>query len=92
MLEALHTQPQHSDATGVQVSVWDTGAQKGTHPARSSRLTARSHRQIAGKWYVVALASNTEFFLREKGNMKMAMGRISFPGEDELEVSYAVPK
>ncbi|OXB80623.1 UNVERIFIED_CONTAM: hypothetical protein H355_005552 [Colinus virginianus] len=65
---------------------------KGTRRARSSRLTACPHCQIAGKWYVVALASNTEFFLREKGKMKMAMARISFLGEDELKVSYAVPK
>ncbi|XP_048822111.1 extracellular fatty acid-binding protein [Lagopus muta] len=60
------------------------------HAGAAAAVPDRS--EIAGKWYVVALASNTEFFLREKGNMKMAMVRISFPREDELEVSYAVPK
>ncbi|XP_065593792.1 lipocalin-like 1 protein [Cyrtonyx montezumae] len=54
--------------------------------------TGPDRNEIAGKWYVVALASNTEFFLREKGKMKMAMARISFLGEDELKVSYAVPR
>lgn len=72
--------------------VWDAGTQKGTRPARSSGLTAHSYFQVAGKWYIVALASNTEFFLREKGKMKMVMARISFLGEDELEVSYAAPR
>ncbi|XP_021269747.1 extracellular fatty acid-binding protein isoform X2 [Numida meleagris] len=47
--------------------------------------------EIAGKWYIVALASNSEFLLREKSKLKMAMARISFLGEDELKVSYAVP-
>nr|AAA48677.1 marker protein [Gallus gallus] len=47
--------------------------------------------EVAGKWYIVALASNTDSFLREKGKMKMVMARISFLGEDELEVSYAAP-
>uniref|UniRef100_A0A8C9FID8 Lipocalin/cytosolic fatty-acid binding domain-containing protein n=1 Tax=Pavo cristatus TaxID=9049 RepID=A0A8C9FID8_PAVCR len=53
--------------------------------------TVPDRSEIAGTWYVVALASNSESFLREKDKMKMAMARISFSGEDELEVSYAVP-
>ncbi|XP_015734326.1 extracellular fatty acid-binding protein [Coturnix japonica] len=60
------------------------------HAKAAATVPDRS--EIAGKWYVVALASNTEFFLREKDKMKMAMARISFLGEDELKVSYAVPK
>ncbi|POI30187.1 hypothetical protein CIB84_006062 [Bambusicola thoracicus] len=59
------------------------------HTEAAATVPDRS--EVAGKWYVVALASNTEFFLREKDKMKMAMARISFPGEDELKVSYAVP-
>uniref|UniRef100_A0A669Q773 Lipocalin/cytosolic fatty-acid binding domain-containing protein n=1 Tax=Phasianus colchicus TaxID=9054 RepID=A0A669Q773_PHACC len=59
------------------------------HAGAAATVPDRS--EIAGKWYVVALASNSENLLREKGNMKMAVVRISFPGEDELEVSYAVP-
>ncbi|XP_005014850.1 extracellular fatty acid-binding protein-like [Anas platyrhynchos] len=45
--------------------------------------------KIAGKWYVVALASNSEFYLREKDRLKMVMASLSVLGPDKLKVSYA---
>lgn len=72
----------------LQVS-WPLGPQKGTGPAWFSGLTAHLCCQIAGKWYVVALASNSEFYLREKDRLKMVMASLSVLGPDKLKVSYA---
>ncbi|PKU28215.1 lipocalin-15-like [Limosa lapponica baueri] len=55
------------------------------------RLTARSHCQIAGKWYIIAMASDSESYLRKKDELKMATATIVVLGEGDLKVSFAIP-
>ncbi|XP_009634618.1 lipocalin-like 1 protein [Egretta garzetta] len=47
--------------------------------------------KVAGKWYIIALASNSERYLREKDELKMAMAKITVLGEGDLKVSFAIP-
>uniref|UniRef100_A0A8D0KZY2 Lipocalin/cytosolic fatty-acid binding domain-containing protein n=1 Tax=Strix occidentalis caurina TaxID=311401 RepID=A0A8D0KZY2_STROC len=49
------------------------------------------HCQIAGKWYITALASNSESYLQKKDKLKMAMANIVVLGEGNLKVSFAIP-
>ncbi|XP_076211256.1 lipocalin-like 1 protein [Aptenodytes patagonicus] len=47
--------------------------------------------QIAGKWHIIALASDSESYLRKKDELKMAMATIAVLGEGDLKVSFAIP-
>ncbi|XP_009809616.1 lipocalin-like 1 protein [Gavia stellata] len=47
--------------------------------------------KIAGKWYIVALASDSESYLQKKDGLKMAMATIAVLGEGDLKVSFAIP-
>ncbi|XP_074702523.1 lipocalin-like 1 protein [Strix aluco] len=47
--------------------------------------------KIAGKWYITALASNSESYLQKKDKLKMAMANIVVLGEGNLKVSFAIP-
>ncbi|XP_010308551.1 extracellular fatty acid-binding protein [Balearica regulorum gibbericeps] len=46
--------------------------------------------KIAGKWHIIALASNSESYLRKKDQLKMAMATIAVLGEGDLKVSFAI--
>lgn len=74
---------------GLRVS-W-LSPQAGTAPACSSGLTAHPHCQIAGKWHIVALASDSESYLQKKDELKMAMATITVLEEGDLKVSFAIP-
>ncbi|XP_075026269.1 lipocalin-like 1 protein [Calonectris borealis] len=47
--------------------------------------------KIAGKWYITALASDSEGYLQRKDELKMAMATIAVLGEGDLKVSFAIP-
>ncbi|KAM6117419.1 lipocalin-like 1 protein [Phoenicopterus ruber ruber] len=47
--------------------------------------------KIAGKWHIIALASDSESYLRKKDELKMAMATIAVLGEGDLKVSFAIP-
>ncbi|KAM6237347.1 lipocalin-like 1 protein isoform 2-T2 [Spheniscus humboldti] len=47
--------------------------------------------QIAGKWHITALASDSKSYLRKKDELKMAMATIAVLGEGDLKVSFAIP-
>ncbi|KAM6372418.1 extracellular fatty acid-binding protein-like isoform 2-T2 [Pluvialis apricaria] len=47
--------------------------------------------KIAGKWHIIALASDSESYLRKKDELKMATATITVLGEGDLKVSFAVP-
>ncbi|XP_009985795.1 PREDICTED: extracellular fatty acid-binding protein-like, partial [Tauraco erythrolophus] len=47
--------------------------------------------KIAGKWYIVALASDSESYLQKKDELKMAMTTIAVLGNGDLNVSFAIP-
>ncbi|XP_075572725.1 lipocalin-like 1 protein [Pelecanus crispus] len=47
--------------------------------------------KIAGKWHIIALASNSESYLRKKDKLKMAMATITVLGEGDLKISFAIP-
>lgn len=65
--------------------------EEGTAPGCSSGLTACPRCQIAGKWHIVALASDSERYLQRKDELKMAMATIAVLGEGDLKVSFAIP-
>ncbi|XP_008924343.2 extracellular fatty acid-binding protein [Manacus vitellinus] len=46
--------------------------------------------KIAGKWYITAMASDSESYLQRKDQLKMAMAGIEVLGKD-LKVSFAIP-
>ncbi|KAK4811529.1 hypothetical protein QYF61_011577 [Mycteria americana] len=64
---------------------------EGTTPPCSSGLTACPCCQIAGKWHIIALASDSESYLQKKDELKMAMASITVLGEGDLKVSFAIP-
>ncbi|XP_025905217.1 extracellular fatty acid-binding protein-like [Nothoprocta perdicaria] len=47
--------------------------------------------KIAGKWHIVALASDSESYLRKKDELKMAMANLSLLEDGTLKVSLAIP-
>ncbi|XP_013809930.1 lipocalin-like 1 protein [Apteryx mantelli] len=47
--------------------------------------------KIAGKWHIVALASDSESYLHKKDELKMAMANISILENGTLKVSLAIP-
>ncbi|XP_032851577.1 lipocalin-like 1 protein [Tyto alba] len=47
--------------------------------------------KIAGKWYIIALASDSKSYLQKKDELKMAMATITVLGESDLKVSFAIP-
>ncbi|XP_014805203.1 PREDICTED: lipocalin-like 1 protein [Calidris pugnax] len=47
--------------------------------------------KIAGKWYITAVASDSESYLRKKDELKMATATIMVLGEGDLKVSFAIP-
>ncbi|XP_054076612.1 lipocalin-like 1 protein [Rissa tridactyla] len=47
--------------------------------------------QIEGKWYIIALASDSESYLQKKDELKMATATIAVLGEGDLKVSFAIP-
>ncbi|XP_026715968.1 lipocalin-like 1 protein [Athene cunicularia] len=47
--------------------------------------------KIAGRWYITALASDSESYLQKKDKLKMAMANIAVLGEGNLKVSFAIP-
>ncbi|XP_009469773.1 PREDICTED: lipocalin-like 1 protein [Nipponia nippon] len=47
--------------------------------------------KVAGKWYIIALASDSEGYLQKKDKLKMAMATIAVLGEGDLKVSFAIP-
>ncbi|XP_027559194.1 extracellular fatty acid-binding protein-like [Neopelma chrysocephalum] len=46
--------------------------------------------KIAGKWYITAMASDSESYLQRKDQLKMAMASIKVLGKD-LNISFAIP-
>ncbi|KAM6047578.1 PREDICTED: extracellular fatty acid-binding protein-like [Chlamydotis macqueenii] len=47
--------------------------------------------KLAGKWHIVALASDSEGFLRQKDKLKMSMATITVLEEGDLKVAFAIP-
>ncbi|XP_052671031.1 extracellular fatty acid-binding protein-like [Harpia harpyja] len=47
--------------------------------------------KIAGKWHIIALASDSEGYLQKKNELKMAMASITVLREGDLKVSFAIP-
>ncbi|XP_010186462.1 PREDICTED: extracellular fatty acid-binding protein-like [Mesitornis unicolor] len=47
--------------------------------------------KIEGKWYITAMASNSETYFQKKDKLKMAMANIAVLGEGDLKVSFAIP-
>ncbi|XP_009080589.1 PREDICTED: lipocalin-like 1 protein [Acanthisitta chloris] len=47
--------------------------------------------KIAGRWHITAMASNSESYLRNKDQLKMAMANIEVLEEGDLKVSFAIP-
>ncbi|XP_009666351.1 extracellular fatty acid-binding protein [Struthio camelus] len=47
--------------------------------------------KIAGKWHIVALASDSEGYLRKKDELKMSMANILLLENGTLKVSLAIP-
>ncbi|XP_008946791.1 PREDICTED: extracellular fatty acid-binding protein-like, partial [Merops nubicus] len=47
--------------------------------------------QIAGRWFITALASDSESFLQRKDELQMAMASIAVLPGGHLRVSFAIP-
>ncbi|KAM9256629.1 lipocalin-like 1 protein isoform 2-T2 [Cariama cristata] len=47
--------------------------------------------KIEGKWHIIALASDSEGYLRKKDELKMAMATIKVLGGGDLKASFAIP-
>ncbi|XP_005527186.1 PREDICTED: lipocalin-like 1 protein [Pseudopodoces humilis] len=47
--------------------------------------------KIAGTWYITAMASDSESYLQNKDQLKMAMANIEVLGDGDLKVSFAIP-
>ncbi|XP_015499987.1 extracellular fatty acid-binding protein-like [Parus major] len=47
--------------------------------------------KIAGTWYITAMASDSESYLQNKEQLKMAMANIEVLGDGDLKVSFAIP-
>ncbi|XP_068270154.1 lipocalin-like 1 protein [Nyctibius grandis] len=47
--------------------------------------------KIEGRWNIVALASDSKDYLRQRDELKMAMANIAVLGEGDLRVSFAIP-
>ncbi|XP_030362558.1 lipocalin-like 1 protein [Strigops habroptila] len=47
--------------------------------------------KIAGKWYITAMATDSESYLQKKDQLKMAMTSIEVLGDGDLNVSFAIP-
>nr|XP_009938103.1 PREDICTED: extracellular fatty acid-binding protein-like [Opisthocomus hoazin] len=47
--------------------------------------------KIEGRWYIVALASDSEGYRREQPQLKMAMATIKVLDKGNLKVSFAIP-
>ncbi|XP_040463458.1 lipocalin-like 1 protein [Falco naumanni] len=47
--------------------------------------------KIAGKWHIIALASDSEGYLQKKDKLKMAMASVTVLGDSDLKVSFAIP-
>lgn len=54
-------------------------------------ITACSHCQVAGKWYITAMASDSQRYLENKDHLKMAMANIEVLENGDLNVSFAIP-
>ncbi|XP_010152186.1 PREDICTED: extracellular fatty acid-binding protein-like [Eurypyga helias] len=59
--------------------------------AEHRRAAALDKSKIAGKLYIVAMASDSDSYLRRKDELKMAMATITVLGEGDLKVSFAIP-
>uniref|UniRef100_A0A8B9LZ38 Lipocalin/cytosolic fatty-acid binding domain-containing protein n=1 Tax=Accipiter nisus TaxID=211598 RepID=A0A8B9LZ38_9AVES len=55
------------------------------------RAEAEDLGAIAGKWYIIALASDSEGYLQKKDELKMAMASITVLREGDLKISFAIP-
>ncbi|XP_010219043.1 PREDICTED: lipocalin-like 1 protein [Tinamus guttatus] len=59
--------------------------------AQDQRPVEIDKSKIAGKWHIVALASDSEGYLRKKDELKMAMANLSLLEDGTLKVSFAIP-
>lgn len=66
-------------------------SEEGTLLTAHSGLTACSPCQIAGTWYITAMASDSKSYLEKKDQLKMAMANIEVLEDGDLKVSFAIP-
>lgn len=45
--------------------------------------------KIAGKWYIAGMASNADWFVTHKADMKMGTAVLVATAEGDLDFSYA---
>lgn len=48
--------------------------------------------QMAGKWYMVGLATNAQWFVNHKADMKMGTAMLAPTAGEDLDLSYATLK
>ncbi|RXN03312.1 Lipocalin precursor [Labeo rohita] len=44
---------------------------------------------VAGKWYLIGFATNAEWFIARKANMKMGVAMLTPTDEGDLEMAYS---
>ncbi|KAM9370778.1 extracellular fatty acid-binding protein-like [Phaethornis superciliosus] len=47
--------------------------------------------KVAGKWYIVAMASDSEDYIKKKESLKVAMASVTVLEQGDLNVSFAIP-
>ncbi|XP_008489790.1 extracellular fatty acid-binding protein [Calypte anna] len=47
--------------------------------------------KIGGKWYIVAMASDSEEYIKKKDSLKVAMANVTVLEDGDLNVSFAIP-
>ncbi|XP_026096390.1 lipocalin [Carassius auratus] len=60
--------------------------------AVSSEVTPQADfnlKGVAGKWYLIGFATNAEWFVARKANMKMGTSMLTPTDEGDLEISYS---
>ncbi|XP_077078243.1 lipocalin-like [Siphateles boraxobius] len=60
--------------------------------AVSSEVTPQTDfdiKGVAGKWYLIGFATNAEWFVTRKANMKMGIAMLTPTDEGDLEIAYS---
>lgn len=59
-----------------------------THLINILKCHVCSGKQVAGKWYLIGFATNAEWFVTRKANMKMGVAMLT-PNDGDLEMAYS---
>lgn len=47
---------------------------------------------MTGKWHMVGLATNAQWFVNHKASMKMGTAMLASTADGDIDLSYATPR